>query len=141
VGWYSGRCGRGGGLVYLEADSNASSSGDWAGAGLRAAGPACSPVPQGSILDSNAAVKGSYFVNYSSSTNQYTAEYNSSDTVTSLYGQYKSYLSQNGWTVTGSLTSHPTFDAISATQNNDQLQVVISTTNKGSQAIITYVAK
>jgi hypothetical protein len=95
--------------------------------------------PKNLILDSNAAISGSYSINYSSSTNQYTAEYDSSSTVTSLYNKYQSYLPQNGWTITGSLTTHPTFDVIAATQGNAQLQVVIDTENKGSQATITYV--
>ena len=97
--------------------------------------------PKDLILDTNAAISGSYAINYSSSTNQYTAEYDSSSTVTSLFGAYQSYLPANGWTLTGSLTTHPTFDVLSATQDNNQLQVVISTEAKGSQATITYVAQ
>jgi hypothetical protein len=98
--------------------------------------------PKALILDSNAAISGSYSIGYSSSTNQYTAEYDSSSTVTSLYKMYQTYLAQNNWTVTGSLTTHPTFDVIAATQGNDQLQVVISTVvGGGSQATITYVAQ
>lgn len=97
--------------------------------------------PKALILDSTAAISGSYSIGYSSSTNQYTAEYDSSSTVTSLFAQYKTYLPANGWTITGTLTSHPTFDVIAASQGNDQLQVVISTAGKGSQATITYVAK
>jgi hypothetical protein len=97
--------------------------------------------PKDLILDSNAAISGSYSIDYSSSTNQYTAEYDSSSTVTSLYNQYQTYLPQNGWTMAGTLTTHPTFDVLAATQGNDQLQVVISTLSKGSQVIITYVVK
>ena len=100
--------------------------------------------PKDLIIDSSAAISGSYSLNYSSSTNQYTAEYTSSSTVTSLYKSYQSYLPKNGWTVTGSLTTHPTFNAIAAVQGNNQLQIVISTQggqNKGSQVTITYVVK
>ncbi|HUC31361.1 MAG TPA: hypothetical protein VMR99_01570 [Candidatus Paceibacterota bacterium] len=97
--------------------------------------------PKALILDSNAAISGSYSINYSSSTDQYTAEYDSSSTVTALYNKYQSYLPQNGWTVNGSLTTHPTFDAIAASQGNNQLQIVISTESEGSQVIITYVVK
>ena len=97
--------------------------------------------PKDLILDTNAAISGSYAINYSSSTNQYTAEYDSSSTVTSLYKDYQSYLSTNNWVVIGSLTTHPTFDAIAATQGNNQLQVVISAENKGSQVTITYMVK
>jgi hypothetical protein len=97
--------------------------------------------PKGLIVDGDAAISGSYAINYSSSTNQYTAEYDSSSTVTSLYKDYQSYLSANGWVVTGSLATHPTFDALAATQGSNQLQVVISTKAKGSQVTITYLVK
>ena len=97
--------------------------------------------PKGLILDSTAAISGSYSINYASSTNQYTAEYNSSSSMASLYAQYKQYLPANGWTITGTLTTHPTFNVIAASQGNNQLQVVVNTQSKGSQVTITYVAQ
>ena len=97
--------------------------------------------PKDLILDSSAAISGSYSVNYSSSTNQYTATYDSSSTVATIYSDYQSYLPKNNWTVTGSLTTHPTFNAIAAAQGNNRLQIVISTQTKGSEVTITYVVK
>jgi hypothetical protein len=97
--------------------------------------------PKDLVFGASAAINDSYSINYSTSTNQYTAEYNSSSTVTALYKQYTSYLPANGWKITGTLTTHPSFDMISAAQDNAQLQVVISTNGSGSQASITYVAK
>jgi hypothetical protein len=97
--------------------------------------------PTALILDTSATVSDSYSINYSTTTNQYTAEYTSSNTVKSLYNEYQSYLSQNGWTVTGSLTTNPAFDAINAMKGNDQLQIVISTQEKGSHVTITEVVK
>jgi len=97
--------------------------------------------PKELIIDSNAAISGSYSINYSSSTNQYTASYDSSSTVSALYKDYQAYLSANNWVTTGSLTTHPTFDVLAATQGNNQLQVMIATKNKGSQVTITYVVK
>ncbi len=97
--------------------------------------------PKDLILDSAAAISGSYSIAYSTSTNQYTAEYDSSSTVGALYKQYMAYLPGDGWTVTGSLTTRPTFDAISASQSNSQLSVVISTASKGSHVGITYLVK
>jgi hypothetical protein len=93
------------------------------------------------IMDKSAVISDSYAINYSTTTNQYTAEYNSSNTVTALYNDYKTYLSENGWTITGSLTTHPTFDALTAEKGNDQLQVVISTQGKESHVTITDVVK
>lgn len=104
-------------------------------------GELVSQFPSALILDKTAVVSDSYSINYSTTTNQYTAEYNSSSTVTALYNDYQSYLSKNGWTIIGSLTTHPTFDAISAAKGTDQLQVVISTQNKGSHVTITEVVK
>ena len=97
--------------------------------------------PKGLILDPKAAVSGSYSINYASSTNQYTAEYNSSSTMASLYKQYQAYLPKNNWTVTGSLTTKPSFEVIAASQGSNQLQIVISTIGKGSQVTISYVIK
>jgi hypothetical protein len=97
--------------------------------------------PKDLILDKDAAINGSYAINYSPTINQYTAEYDSSSTVKALYAEYQSYLPKNGWTIVGSLTTRPTFDALSATKGNNQLQVVISTKDKGSHVTITVVVK
>jgi hypothetical protein len=98
--------------------------------------------PKTLILDSNAGISGSYSVNYSSSTNQYTAQYDSSSTVTSLYNAYHSYFSENNWTLSGSVTTHPAFDALAATQSGAQATVVISMKNGGgSQVTVTYVGQ
>lgn len=97
--------------------------------------------PKDLIIDDTAAISGSYSIGYSSTTNQYTAQFNSSSTVTALYNQYKTYLAAHNWTITGSLTTRPTFDAISASQGSSTLQVVISKMSKGSQVTITYVVK
>lgn len=97
--------------------------------------------PPSLILDPSAEINGSYAISYSSSTNQYTAEYDSSDTVSTLYKNYLSYLPSNDWTISGSNTTIPTLDVISATQGSNQLQVMIATKNKGSQVTITYVVE
>lgn len=97
--------------------------------------------PKGLILDSNAAISGSYSIGYATSTNQYTAEYTSSNSMKSLYADYQSYLPKNGWTVTGSLTTHPAFEVITAQQGTSQLQIVISAAGTGSQVTITDLAK
>jgi hypothetical protein len=96
--------------------------------------------PKDLILDSNAAISGSYSIDYASSSNQYTAEYNSSSSMKSLFGDYQTYLPQNGWTVIGSDATHPMFSEISANQGTNQLQVVISQVGKGSQVTISYGA-
>jgi len=97
--------------------------------------------PSALILDKTSGVSNSYSINYSTTTNQYTAEYNSSNTVKALYNEYSSYVSNNGWTITRALTTYPTFDALSATNGSNQLQVVISMQTKGSHVTITEVVK
>ncbi len=97
--------------------------------------------PKDLILDNNVVIGGSYSIGYSTTTNQYTAQFNSSSTVTALFNQYKTYLAANNWTIAGSLTTRPTFDAISASQGDNQLQVMIVKQTKGSQVTITYVVK
>lgn len=97
--------------------------------------------PKNLILDSNAVISGSYSIGYASTTNQYTAQYNSSSTVTSLYNEYQSFLSQNGWTINGVITTSPSYDLISASQPNSQLQVLINEQSEGSQVVITYLLK
>lgn len=97
--------------------------------------------PAGLIVDPNAAISGSYSISYASSTNQYTAEYDSSSTVAALYGKYQSYLPQNGWTIASSLTTDPAFDVLSAYQGNSQLQVVIENVDNGSQVTVSYLIK
>jgi hypothetical protein len=58
----------------------------------------------------------------------------------SLFGDYQTYLPQNGWTVIGSDATHSMFSEISANQGTNQLQVVISQVGKGSQVTISYAA-
>lgn len=97
--------------------------------------------PTGLILNNSTTIDESYSISYSTSTNQYTAEYDSTSSMATLYADYQSYLPKNNWTVTGSLTTHPTFEVITASQDSHQLQVVISAIGKGSQATITYLAQ
>jgi hypothetical protein len=97
--------------------------------------------PKNLILDNNAVISGSYSIGYASTTNQYTAQYDSSSTVSALFKEYQSFLPQNGWTINGTLTSSPYYDLIAASQSNSQLQVLINTQTAGSQVVITYLVK
>jgi len=97
--------------------------------------------PKSLILDSNAAVSDSYSINYSSSTNQYTAVYDSSSTVTALYNQYKEYLPANGWTITNDITKYSTSRGLYASNASSDVAVGIVTQGIGSQTTITYLLK
>ncbi len=97
--------------------------------------------PKSLILDSNAAISGSYSINYSSSTNQYTAEYDSSSTMASLYAQYKQYLPANGWAITNNITKYSSSRGLYASNASSDVSVAIVSQVNGSRAIITYLIK
>ena len=98
--------------------------------------------PKGLILDNNAVIAGSYSINYSSSTNQYTAEYNSSDTVPALYKDYQTYFAANGWMVTNSssIKSASKIGVVIAATSSANVNVTLIAKGIGSQATISYVA-
>lgn len=97
--------------------------------------------PKDLILGPAAVVSQSYSLSYSSATNQYTAEFNSSSSMTSLYASYVAYLPAHGWTVTNQLTSFANSRGVSATNASSSVQVSIVAHNGGSQVIVGYVTK
>ena len=116
----------------------------------QATGPVYAPqgqvtpdFPKDLLIDSSATINQSYAINYSSSTNQYTAQFSSTSTVTQLFNSYKAYLVSKGWTITGTLTTQPDYDIIAASQGNAQMEAVIAVgaQKQGSQATVTYVTK
>lgn len=97
--------------------------------------------PQQLILDGNAAISGSYSISYSSTTNQYTAEWNSSSSMTSLYNTYKQYLTANGWTITNDNTQYPNLRGLYAQSASSDVSVALIVQGSGSQVSVTYLAK
>jgi hypothetical protein len=97
--------------------------------------------PPSLILDSAAQVNNSYSINYSTSTNQYTAEWVSSSTIASLYAKYQAYAAANGWTITNS-ADYPTLKGLYATDASSSaaMNVIITTQGTGSKVTISYVA-
>jgi len=115
-----------------------------------ASGPVPVYAPQGQlvpqfppslILGTSTIVNGSYAINYTSSTNQYTVEFNSSSSMASLYTSYKQYLSANGWTITNDITKYPTSRGLYASNTSSSVTVGIAQNNKGSQVTISYVVQ
>lgn len=95
------------------------------------------------ILDSAAQPDNSYSINYSSSTNQYTAEWNSSSSLASLYAEYQNYAKANGWTVTNQADG-PTFKGIYATNASSSAAVnvvITSRTDGSSEVTVSYIMK
>ena len=113
-------------------------------------GPAPVYAPQGQltpefpkqlILDSAAAVNQSYSIGYSSSTNQYTAQFNTSSSVATLYASYKKYLPANGWTITNDIAKYAQSRGIYASNASSDVMVAILAQGSGSQVTVTYIIK
>ena len=101
-------------------------------------GTVTSGFPMQLILDKAAAVTNSYSINYSASGNQYTAQWNSSSSMTSLYNTYKQYLPANSWTITNDLTKYAGLRGLYATNASSAVNIVITAQGKGAQVVVTY---
>ncbi len=97
--------------------------------------------PQQLVLGTGTAVTNSYVINYSSSTNQYTAQWDSSSSMATLYAMYKQYLPKNGWTLTNDVANIPTLRAVAAEEGTASMSVVITTAGQGSQVVLTYLSQ
>jgi len=97
--------------------------------------------PKELILDSTAALSDSYAINYSSSTNQYTAEWMSSSSSAALYDTYHAYVTKNGWTITNQANG-PALKGIYAKKAASVLSIIMvpQAQNKGTKVMIAYVA-
>lgn len=97
--------------------------------------------PQSLILDPNAAIAGSYAINYSSTTNQYTAQWNSSSSMLTLYNAYKQYLPAHGWRIVNDLAKYPISRGLAAQSTSSNVSVAIVAQAHGSQISVTFLAK
>ncbi len=132
------------GIVVAGMAWNASSKQPVASAPMPVYAPEGELVPQFPkvlILDPAAAVSQSYSINYSPTTNQYTAEYDSSSSILSLYAAYLQYLPSNGWTITNQLTSYSNSRGVSATDASSSVEVSVVAQSGGSQVTIGYVTQ
>lgn len=90
-----------------------------------------------------AGITNSYSINYSSSTNQYTAEWVSASSTAALYAEYTDYVTKNGWTITNHMDS-PSLEAIYAVDASSSLNITItpqsSGSHGGSKVSVTYVS-
>ncbi|MGC9599334.1 MAG: hypothetical protein ABSE18_03040 [Minisyncoccia bacterium] len=96
--------------------------------------------PQDLILDSGAQVNNSYSVNYSSSTNQYTVQWNSSSAVARIYNDYLAYFPTHGWTVTNRFTTRPDLRGLYAVNasSSASANVTIAVQGAGSEVSVSY---
>jgi hypothetical protein len=117
----------------------------------QATGPVPVFAPQGQLvpnfpkqlmLDPQAQVNSSYSINYDPTTNQYTAEWTSSSSLATLYGDYQKYFGDNGWTITNQSGVKGTskLAVLYAATSSANVNVTLVTQGKGSSATISYVA-
>ena len=118
--------------------------------GQQATGPTPVYAPQGQltpnfpadlIIDSSTAISQSYSINYSSSTNLYTAIYDSSSSMKMMFQDYMGYFASSTVWKVARVYVEPTYDSIAVTNGNGQAQVVISTQGTGSHVAIGYGSK
>lgn len=88
-------------------------------------------------------ITNSYSIGYSSSTNQYTAEWTSSSTPAALYAKYQDYMTKNGWTVTNHADTTALKGIYATNASSSVISVVIvplvpATQSKGSKVTATY---
>jgi len=91
------------------------------------------------ILDTSAKTTQSYSINYSSSTDQYTANFSSGQSMLALYGAYKTYLTQNGWTITNDMHSYTSSRGLYATKGNADASAAIVDQGATRQVTVTYL--
>jgi hypothetical protein len=112
------------------------------------AGQVIAGFPQDLILGiatgSLAGVTNSYSLDYSTSTNQYTAEWVSSSTPAALYAQYQNYTAANDWTIMNHADTAALM-AIYATNASSAVNIVITPQSqaalaKGSKVTVSYVS-
>jgi hypothetical protein len=98
--------------------------------------------PKQLILDPQAQVNSSYSINYDPTTNQYTAEWTSSSSLASLYGDYQKYFGDNGWTITNQsgVKTASKLAVLYAATTTANVNVTLVTQGQGSDATISYVA-
>ena len=104
-------------------------------------GQLVSGFPAELVLDSNAAVKESYSIDYGKNTNQYTASFNSNESMESLYSSYKKYLEDNGWSITNEITKYPTSRGLYAVKGLADASVAIIDKSDARQVTVSYLQK
>lgn len=104
-------------------------------------GELVSGFPSGLILGATSSVASSFSLNYDENLNQYTATFNSLQSMQNLYDAYLKYLQANNWTIINRITSNPGSLGIYATRGNADVSVTIIASGSKSQAQVSYLLK
>ncbi len=99
--------------------------------------------PKELILDPQAQFTTSYSVNYNPTLNQYTAEWNSSSSLVTLYNNYKTYFGSNGWTITNSsgATNASKIAVMYAATSTANVNVSFVAQGKGTGMSVSYAGQ
>jgi hypothetical protein len=102
-------------------------------------GQLTSGFPTELIWGNDPTFSQSYSINYSSSTNQYTAVFDSADPMELLYADYTDYFAGNGWTIANATTpSSPTLRGLYAVKANAVAGVVLSDQGAKRHVVVSY---
>jgi hypothetical protein len=102
-------------------------------------GQLTSGFPTELIWGNDPTLSQSYSTNYSSSTNQYTAVFDSADPMELLYADYTDYFAGNGWTIANATTpSSPTLRGLYAVKANAVAGVVLSDQGAKRHVVVSY---
>ena len=93
------------------------------------------------ILDPQAALAQSYRVKYQENLNQYTATFNSNQSMLSMFSRYKTYLKNNGWFITNEITQYATSRGLYAQKRSLEVSITITKKDSGSEVSVTYILK
>lgn len=110
-------------------------------ASYAASGELVQGFPSALILDSGAKVSDSYSLGYNAGLDQYTAIFNSNQSLADLYASYQSYFSQNGWTITNQITKYPTSRGVYAQKDKNDASVAIFDETTTRQVTVSYVVR
>jgi hypothetical protein len=102
-------------------------------------GQVVSGFPKELLLNHGAAFLNSYSINYSSSTDQYTAVWDTTSSVTDVYADYLSYFDRNGWVITKQIAQYPDSRGLFAAHGSSTASVAVSTHGTGSEVVVSYL--
>jgi hypothetical protein len=95
--------------------------------------------PKQYLIDSGASITQSYAINYSSSTNQYTVQWNSSSSALALAAGYDIYFQNAGWNIINESTSSQNFQSIYAVNASGSLNFVANQQGMDTAVVLTYL--
>lgn len=82
-----------------------------------------------------------YGMSYSATTNQYTAEWDSSSSMITLFNDYKTYLTSNGWTITNQTSLNGLYGLYASNPSSTVNVAITPDGNGGSNVDLSYTTQ